>query len=129
MLVAILGGLAYTAVLICLALPLRRWDVDKIVAGLLIAAGLGPVFLIVWAVDLVTNDTATIVIGVVALCLLLWVGIHYVKDAKDGKVDKPLRGVALLPLLAVVIMTGAATFTFLMEQAERGTDAIMSQVN
>ncbi|MER6171394.1 hypothetical protein [Streptosporangium sp. NPDC001681] len=128
MLVAILGGLAYTAVLICLALPLRRWKVDKLVAALVVAAGLGPVFLIVWLVGLVTNTTTIIVIGVIALCLLLWVGLHYVKDAKDGTVDQPLRGLALLPLLVVVIMTGTDTFGFLMEQAESGTDAIMSQV-
>ncbi|MGW4639658.1 hypothetical protein ACWEN6_14075 [Sphaerisporangium sp. NPDC004334] len=130
MLALIFGGLALSAVLVCLALPMRRWwkTADKLAAIVMVAAGLGPVPLVASLAGLITDKTTNIVIGIIALCLLLLVGGFYYADAKDGRVDKPLRGLPLLSLATVVLMTGSAVFPFLGDLARQGYDTVVQQV-
>lgn len=105
-----LGGLVGTAVFICAAMPfISRRKATRFSALLMAVAGCAFCVGIFGSwLDNLIGWIPRPLLGGIALCALLFLGIGLWLDAKDGKVDKRGQWIAFAIPIMLILLPGAA---------------------
>ncbi|MGC5012486.1 hypothetical protein ACLQ2R_17115 [Streptosporangium sp. DT93] len=130
MIAIVFGGLLATAVFLYPALQLKRRGKWSIIMGLLmLLAGLGLVGITLWLTRLLTGSVPlALIVGGIALVLLAGFVVAMIADISDGRVDKPWFIFMLPSLVAVVLLTGSQTISYVGTQIESNVSTISSQM-
>lgn len=137
----VLGGLLATAVFLYPALQLkkrRKWSIPMGI--LMLLAGIGLVGITFWAAGLVAGPSTpgappqpptplVLIVGGIALVLAAGFGVAIAADLSDGKLDYPWFVFAMPSLVAVLLLTGSQTFTYIGDQIQTNADTISSRVS
>lgn len=127
----IIGGLFVTAVFLYPALQLKKRDKWPGLMGfLMLLAGIGLVGVAVALARLATSMTSILIVGGIALVLFAGFLVAVVADLiPDKRIDHPWNVFLLPSLLAVVIITGGTTWSYVVDHVRENTATLTSQLD